>query len=311
MEKEEGAMNPRIYSTSRRGFLKALALGAGGYGLGPLLIHPKEAMGQSFVKTYQEIMATVRPKTADFYDAEILTIFWETKPEIVAKLLPPPLKPTNRPVAMALFANYPRTNFDLVYKESGLFLRALYNGEEGSYCLSMPVTNDMAMASGRETRGFPKKMADIHFKREGQTVEGWTERRGVRFMEVRAKLTGKFNDPAAQEIIMAIRKVGADGSINVIAYNFKHFPAPEGGAFDYNPKLVRQDSVNRPKEMLVGEAEIILRRSDYDPWVEIEVVKMLGGLYTVGDYSMLRAKTVAEVGPWEFAPYSFIKWDMK
>jgi hypothetical protein len=45
--------------------------------------------------------------------------------------------------------------------------------------------------------------------------------------------------------------------------------------------------------------------------VEVEVVKMLGALYTVGDYSMLRAKTVAEVGPVEFAPYSFLKWDMK
>jgi len=63
--------------------------------------------------------------------------------------------------------------------------------------------------------------------------------------------------------------------------------------------------------MLVGEAEIILRRSDYDPWVEVEVVKMLGALYTVGDNSMVRAKTVAEVGPVEFAPYSFLKWDMK
>lgn len=304
-------MNARIYSASRRGFLKGLALGAGGYALGSLLIHPKEAMGQSFVKTYQEIMATIRPKTLDFYGAEMLTIFWETKPEIVAKLLPPPLKPANQPVAMAFVANYPRTNFDLVYKESALFLRALYNGEEGSYCLSMPVTNDIAMASGRETRGFPKKMADIHFKRDGHFVEGWTERRGIRFMEIRAKLTGRFNDTAGQEIIMAIRKVGADGSINVIAYNFKHFPAPEGGAFDYNPRLVKQESVYRPKEMLVGEAEIILRRSDYDPWVEVEVVKMLGALYTVGDNSMLRAKTVAEVGPVEFAPYCFLKWDMK
>jgi len=40
-------MNTRIYSTSRRGFLKGLAVGAGGYALGSFLIHPKEAMGQS------------------------------------------------------------------------------------------------------------------------------------------------------------------------------------------------------------------------------------------------------------------------
>jgi acetoacetate decarboxylase len=263
-----------------------------------------------FVKTLQEIMANTQP-TADFYGAEMLTIFWETKPEIVAKLLPPPLKPANQPVAMAFVANYPRTNFDVVYKESALFLRAVYNGEEGGYCLAMPVTNDIAMAGGREVFGFPKKMADIHFKRDGHSVEGWTERRGIRFMDVRAKLTGKFNDPAAQEIVMAARNVGADGSINAISYNFKHFPAPEGGAFDYNPRLVKQETVLRPKEMLFGEAEIILRHSGYDPWAEVAVVKMLGALYMVGDNSMLRGKTVAEVGFVEFAPYAFLKWDMK
>jgi acetoacetate decarboxylase len=263
-----------------------------------------------FVKTLQEIMANTRP-TADFYGAEMLIVFWETKPEIVAKLLPPPLKPANQPIAMAFVANYPRTNFDVVYKESALFLRAVYNGEEGGYCLSMPVTSDMAMAAGREFLGFPKKMAEIHFKRDGHSVDGWTERRGIRFMDVRAKLTGKFNDAAAQEIVKASLNVGADGSINAISYNFKHFPAPEGGAFDYNPRLVKQETVLRPKEMLFGEAEIILRHSDYDPWAEVEVVKMLGALYTVGDNSMLRGKTVAEVGFLEFAPYAFLKWDMK
>jgi hypothetical protein len=40
-------MNNRVYSASRRGFLKGLAVGAGGYALGSLLIHPEEAMGQS------------------------------------------------------------------------------------------------------------------------------------------------------------------------------------------------------------------------------------------------------------------------
>jgi hypothetical protein len=40
-------MNTKIDSTSRREFLKGLAVGAGGYALGSMLIHPKEAMGQS------------------------------------------------------------------------------------------------------------------------------------------------------------------------------------------------------------------------------------------------------------------------
>ena len=46
-------MNTRIESVSRRGFLKGLAVGAGGYAIGSLSTHPQEAMGQS-VQGYLE-----------------------------------------------------------------------------------------------------------------------------------------------------------------------------------------------------------------------------------------------------------------
>ena len=262
-----------------------------------------------FVKTFQEIMANTRT-TADFYDAEMLTLLWETKPEIIARLLPAPLKPASQPVAMAFVANYPKTNFDVTYYESALFIRASYNGEEGNYCLSMPVTNDMAMAGGREMFGFPKKIADIHLKRDGEVISGWTERRGIRFMEVKAKMTGKFNDAQAQEAILNMAK-SDDGTMRGISFNYKYFPAPEGGAFDYDPRLVRQETILRPKVIEFGEAEIILNASDYDPWHEVEIVKMLGAIYTVGDNSMLNGKVVAEGDFMQFVPYAFLKWDMK
>lgn len=260
-----------------------------------------------FVKSLQEIMANTR-ETADFYDAEMLSVFWETKPEIVARLLPAPLKPAVMPIAMAFVAHYPRTNFDVVYNESALFLRATYNGEEGSYCLGMPVTSDMAMAAGREFYGFPKKMADVYYRRSGDIVEGWTERRGIRFMEVKARLTGKCNVDEVRSVLEA--NFEADGSMKGVAFNFKYFPAPEGGAFDYNPRLVRQETLFRPKEKLFGEAEIILEDSAYDPWFEVEVVRMLGALYTKGDNSMLRGEVVAEADFMQFAPYAFLKWDV-
>jgi hypothetical protein len=41
------SMDTKVSSTSRRGFLKGLAVGAGGYALGASLISPQEAMGQS------------------------------------------------------------------------------------------------------------------------------------------------------------------------------------------------------------------------------------------------------------------------
>lgn len=269
---------------------------------------PVEDIPMGFVKTFEQIMAGARA-TADFYDAEMLTVFWETKPEIVARLVPAPLEPAALPIAMAFVAWYPATNFETVYRETALFIRVKYQGEEGSYCLAMPVTSDMAMAGGREVFGFPKKMADIHYSIDGDAVHGWTERRGVRFMEIRASLTGKCNDEGLRAAIEA--DCAADGTMKGVAFNFKYFPAPEGGAMDYHPRLVRQETIFRPRQKLYGEAEITLRDSPYDPWTEVEVVRTLGAMYTKGDNSMLGGRVVAEVDPIRFAPYAFLKWDMK
>jgi hypothetical protein len=46
--------------------------------------------GNPFVKSYKDLMAGGRP-TADFYNAEMLNLFWETTPEAIATLLPPPV----------------------------------------------------------------------------------------------------------------------------------------------------------------------------------------------------------------------------
>jgi acetoacetate decarboxylase len=72
-----------------------------------------------FLKTFEEITKN-RRETFDFYDAEMLTVLWETKPDIVKRLLPPPLKPARKPLATAFVANYPRTNFGVSYLESPL-----------------------------------------------------------------------------------------------------------------------------------------------------------------------------------------------
>ena len=43
-----------------------------------------------FVKSYEEIVGNAT-ESADFYDGEMLMAVWETRPEAVDKLLPPPL----------------------------------------------------------------------------------------------------------------------------------------------------------------------------------------------------------------------------
>lgn len=259
-----------------------------------------------FIKSLEEIAEEYQPN-AVFYDAEILTVYFETKPEIVKRLLPPPLKPAKDPFGGAFVANYPKTNFGVTYLESALFLLAEYNGEEGAYCLAMPVTSDMALILGREVFGYPKKMADIYMKRDGENVEGWTERHGTRFFEVRAKLTGKLQDEAAQKMMM--ERISSPSGMNQVVYNFKYFPSPGRDGFDYNPRLIREVVELRPKAVELGEAVLTFKSSEHDFWGEVEIVRILGAVYTVGDNTMLPGSAAAEADPISFAPYAFMKVD--
>ncbi len=49
-----------------------------------------------FVKTMDEI-ASRHKETAEFYDAEVLTVFFETTPETLQRLIPPPRAPAPVP----------------------------------------------------------------------------------------------------------------------------------------------------------------------------------------------------------------------
>lgn len=263
----------------------------------------------SFKKELDEIKKKKEElRTTKFKDAEMLTVLWETKKEIVERLLPPPLKPVNRPIAFSFIVKYPSTNQGLPYNEGALILRCQFNGEMGNYYLAMPVTDDRAMIGGREIFGFPKKIADVVLKREGNEVHAFSERLGVKNINVKATLTGKFNDPETPKLIKDLGLLPGRRK-NTVNYNFKYFPHPTKEGFDYNPWLVKQETSVGPKSLEMGEAEIELNSTVHDPWGEIEVVKVLGALYIKGDNEMLPGKVVSKIDEDVFLPYSYNKWD--
>ncbi|MFW9948707.1 MAG: acetoacetate decarboxylase family protein [Candidatus Thorarchaeota archaeon] len=248
-------------------------------------------------------------ESGDFIGAEMVVAFWETKPEIVKKLLPPPLKPVKYPLANVFIGDFPKTNWGLPYRESALFLRSQFNNVPGNYCLAMHLEGpgaDMGMVSGRESYGFPKKGAKVVFKLNGDKFEGWSERHGVRNLHLKARLNGKANTPDMEKILAETAAASGDA----IAYNFKYFREPgERMNFDYKPVLTSSITIYRPEVQILGEVEITLDSSIHDPWAEIEVVRPLGALYLKGTNSMTTGKIEAEVDPLEFLPYSFIKMD--
>jgi acetoacetate decarboxylase len=169
----------------------------------------------------------------------------------------------------------------------------------------MPVTDDMALILGREIFGYPKKMANIQLTRDGIEVGGWVERHGVRLVDIRAKLTGKFNDEAA----LGMMKARLESNPDTVIFNYKYFPAPSGKGFDYDPRLVREVVKSNRKSMELGQAEVVLGFSPHDPWGEVEIVKVLGATYTLSNNTMLPGVVVAEARQDEFVPYALMKLD--
>ncbi|HOP64677.1 MAG TPA: acetoacetate decarboxylase family protein [Spirochaetota bacterium] len=262
-----------------------------------------------FTRTLQEIAASKRD-SFNFYGTEVITLVWETKEDIVARLLPEPLKPAKRPLAMAYIANNPSTDFGEPCLESALFLIAEYNGEEGGFCLSMSVNDDMALIRGREYFGYPKKIGNISLSKNDTTAGGWTERHGIRFMEIKAKMTGKLNDPDSLDTILGLYKQ-REGAQALTAYNFKYFPSSDLTGFDFIPRLMKEEVLFRPEKFEPCEGEIIFNSSEDDPWHEVEVVKVLGAFYTVGNNTMLKGSYVAEADPMKFIPFAYMKMDAK
>lgn len=256
----------------------------------------------SFVKSYADIQKYGgRPTT--FYDAEMLTVYWETKPEIIERLLPKPLKPASRPLVNAFVANYPATNFCPPYREAGLFVLADYNGQLGNYCLSMPITSDIGMAMGREVCGLPKKMADVRMTRLDGAIEGAINRHGVDFFSVKARMEDRFNDDKAEGILEEY--YGKD----IPLYNIKYANAVDGSGFDLLPVLVTQRLVSDVKVYKAAEASIAFQESPHDPWSELEVVNMLGAVYTVSTNVLEKGKVLEPLNPREFLPYCYLRWD--
>jgi acetoacetate decarboxylase len=244
-----------------------------------------------FVKTRKELDDYYKLGVRKFIGAEMLSVLFETKPEIVSRLLPPPLTPADVPTGLIFIAHYPKTNLGPGYKEAGLFLNCKYQDEKGNYCLSMPIDSEESrLYNGRDIFGYPKKMAEIHLEKNAGEVYGWIERRGIRFVEIKAKLTDSF--PELPEM-----------GVNFL---FKASPRIDlKPGFDGPVLLCRQKSDVNMKSLEIGSANLSLKKSVADPWVELEDPKVTLAFYLVSDNTLLPGSVITEVDPDAYLPYYF------
>ena len=244
----------------------------------------------------------------------MLRVAFMADASVVETVLPKPLEPLDEPIAAAFIARYPETNFGVSYNEGALFLGAQYKGEPGTYCLAMPVDDDMALIGGRERYGYPKKMADeITLEFDGARATGTVTRKGHEILHIDVELSDEV-DPGVLERLGMSMVTDLDGmqSELAVSYLFKFFPATAGLGFEHPPRLIRQPNLFHPRPGLrAGSGKLELHSSLADPLGDIpvrEIVSMTYGLY---DNVMLPGRSVATVrNPLRFAPYSLFKTDL-
>ncbi len=244
-----------------------------------------------FTKTDRELAEYYELKFRKFIGAKMMGVVFLTRPDIVEKLLPPPLEPTGANNGLMFIAEYPETNLGPGYREAALFLGCQYKGETGNYCLSMPIDSEESrLYNGRDIFGYPKKMANIHLEEDGDRVTGWVERHGIRFVEIETTLMSE---------IPGLPAPGPN-------FLFKAMPGIDlSPGFDGPVLLCRQQTDIDMKNLRVGTAEVRLRDSDFDPWAEVEVEKVMVAYYLTSDNTMQPGSVLQEVDAEAYLPFYF------
>lgn len=247
-----------------------------------------------YVKTLEQVRQLQNLYAAPAFESfRSLSVSFETDPEIIKAVLPPPLEPDEQPLASASISLIGTSNTLQPFGAAGLVVRCRYKDIVGFYPITMPMSTDAAVIFGRELYGEPKKVAEINVSEDEDKFVGTVQRYGVTYMEIQGQ---------SCEILE-----GGDSGIQNRFY-FKYMPAPDGVGFDNDPVLVlvRHTGSTRRVERLEGD--LILRESDHDPVVDIPILDVRSVMYSEGD-SYTHGEILDRVPGESFLPYMFGKVD--
>ena len=224
-----------------------------------------------YVKTTAQI-AAAHESNPEFLNSRVRSIrcVYETDPKIAAALVPQPLKPTARPevcVTLSHVAMQITPEFTFEIGSAVFGVKTTYEGVEGIYIITMPMTAEAAVVGGRETFGEPKKIADIKFKRDGERVTASVTRMGMTYLSAEGTIGAAIKPREFTEH----------------AYCYKAFPSCEQGkAFDYDPLLVRLEWRQKHDVVHALEGTLKLGDSPLDPVADVPLRKLVKLEYEEG-----------------------------
>jgi acetoacetate decarboxylase len=225
--------------------------------------------------------------------ATTLVATYETDPNAIAAVLPPPLSPPKEPLVRLTIATVELGRGYPTFGAGTFSVHARHEDVEGDYALVMPMTTEQAVVGGRETFGEPKKLAEISLDRDGDNIRGHFTRMGTTFVEITGAVTGEV-EPSPDR--------------TRTSFYLKFLPSPTGKGFDGEPMLVHCRRDEKTKKMWNVDGEVILRESRFDPVVDLPVLKLRS--IELAERSSIQTGEVVTTVPADWvAPYVHQRYD--
>ncbi len=250
-----------------------------------------------YVRTLEQIKAA-QEANPEFLPSTVRSIrcVYETDPRIAAALLPKPLE-LARPEVGVTFSHVamhvsPERTLEIAAAIFGVAAR--YDGVEGKYLVTMPMTTEQAVVGGRETYGEPKKIAQIDFKKDGARVSASVSRMEMTYLSVSGTVGAALGPREFVEY----------------GYCVKASPSCEKErALDGDPLLVRLEwRHTQSGAWQMDGAQLVLGESPLDPVADIPVKRLLRCEYEEGG-SQSNGKVLRSIpGEW-FLPFLHGRYD--
>ncbi|WP_336000248.1 acetoacetate decarboxylase family protein [Halorientalis halophila] len=221
----------------------------------------------------------------EYRDCDAVLAFFTTTPDVEA-ILPEGIVPySNPPTAGVLLTHYPFSTVGEYHEYLTVIQVEDLDGELAYYIPYIYVTNDAALAAGREMAGAPKKLAEMDLDTEGTIVSGHLDREGDRLAAMSVKPESRARGGLVETLL--------DERMPLLS--IRHLPPIEGG--DGCTQLVKwyadmdflADAKGREKRW-VGPADLSYEaESPHDPVHKVSVERLMTGLY--GEFDMALGTT--------------------
>lgn len=226
-----------------------------------------------------------------FGNGEALTVGFRTDPEVVARLLPPPLEPAAEPTGMVTIGRF-QGNGAGDYAGGSLYLSARHGEVEGGYPITLWMDSEVAVNYGREIFGEAKKFGECRIYRGRERHVASVERGGA-YIRLRAEGAGEDRGPSTAERT---------------AFNYRSRTAADGIGLDAPAQLTHTVFTSAVRGEWVGTGKIEMRGTANDPVEEIPILEVGDGVFAELD-TTARCRVAATVPAEDFLPYHYGRVD--